>query len=271
MAMETASKTYLTRRFAPAAPVAVVFLTPDCALACPYCGAQEGTVELSRPLSRGLLDHLVAQGFESVVFGGGEPLRWKGGLRELCAAAHSRGLLTQVGTSAAEMPADAADWREVDRWVLPLESDQAPAHDALRPMHGSHHAKVLEALDKLQRRGQSVTISSVARLGGEMDLEGLAQMLERKQASGLRLHAWHLYRFQAMGRRGKANADRFALDDQAWTALSQGLRKAHPRLPLLLRPDMMHSKKVAFFWATAKGLLRQGPGPWEGEVELADA
>lgn len=248
-----------------------MFLTPACDLACPYCGAPDDFAVISPAAAIELLDHLVAQGFESVVLGGGEPLRWPHGLRQLCAAARARGLLTQVGTNAATLPADAADWREVDRWVLPLESADPAAHDVLRPMAGSHHARILHALDTFARSGREVTISSVARHGGEADLDSVARLLKVYQAKGLRLHAWHLYRFQPMGRGGKANADRFAISDEHWTALSQGLRARHRRLPLLLRPDMMRSKNVAFFWSTPGGVWRQGPLGWLGPVELGQS
>jgi MoaA/NifB/PqqE/SkfB family radical SAM enzyme len=251
-----------------AAKVAVLFLTPACDLACPYCGAPDDFGVLSQPQAVGLLDHLVSQGFESVVLGGGEPLRWPHGLRQLCASARARGLLTQVGTNAANLPADAADWREVDRWVLPLESADHVAHDALRPMNGSHHERILQALDGFVRSGAEVTISSVARYGGEADLESVAGLLKWYVSKGLRLHAWHLYRFQAMGRGGKANADRFAISDAQWQAVSKSLRTKHKRLPLLLRPDMMHSKNVAFFWGTPSGVWRQGPLGWMGPVDL---
>lgn len=257
-------------RSAPAgeAKVAVVFLTPACDMACPYCGAAEDFGVLGRGQAVALLDHLVEQRFESVVFGGGEPLRWPHGLRELCAAARARGLLTQVGTNSTHLPEDAATWREVDRWVLPLESDQAEAHDALRPTRASHHAKILATLDAFARHGTEVTVSSVAHRGGEAHLEGVARELKRRQADGLRLHAWHVYRFQAMGRGGLNQADRFSLADQAWAELGRGLKARHRRLPLLLRSDMMHSRQVAFFSARSQGLWRQGPLAWQGPVDL---
>lgn len=257
------------RQAVPEASVAVVFLTPACAMDCPYCGADDRYGVFSRAQAWGLVEALSRQGFQSVVLGGGEPLLWPHGLRELCAAARSRGLLVQVGTSAAGLPVDALEWRQVDRWVLPLESADAAAHNALRPLAGaSHHARVLRALDECARTGVSVTLSSVARRGGEDDLRSVGRLLESLRAQGLKLHAWHLYRFQGMGRRGSTNALRFALEDAQWEELSQGLRAAFPRLPVLLRPDMMHSKSVAFFWSTPAGLWRQGPLGFSGLVEF---
>ena len=256
-------------RSAPAASVAVVLLTPACGMECPYCGADDRFNVLGRAEARALMDTLSRDGFQSVVLGGGEPLLWPHGLRELCTAARSRGLLVQVGTSAAALPADAAEWREVDRWVLPLESAEAAAHDALRPLRGgSHHAQVLKALHGFAGAGASVTVSSVARRGGEADLRSVGALLQRLRGQGLRLHAWHVYRFQAMGRHGAENGPRFALEDAEWAALGRGLRADLPTLPVLLRPDMMHSKSVAFFWVTPAGLWRQGPRGFSGLVEL---
>jgi MoaA/NifB/PqqE/SkfB family radical SAM enzyme len=250
------------------ASVAVVMLTPACQLRCSFCGADESFGVLSRLQARALVEGLSLQGFESVVFGGGEPTLWPHGLREICAAARARGLLTQIGTSAAALPQDVAEWREVDRWVLPLESGKAEAHDAVRNCEGGHHGKVLRALHGFAMQGQSVTVSTVARHGAEEDLFSVGSLLEGLRAAGLRLHAWHVYRFQAMGRLGRLNGERFALSDEEWAETSRDLKRRFDKLPLLLRPDMMHSHDVAFFWNTPKGLWRQGPGQWEGLVEI---
>jgi len=249
------------------AAIAVVMLTPACELRCSFCGAEEGFGVLGRLQARAMVEGLSMQGFESVVFGGGEPTLWPHGLRELCAAARARGLLTQIGTSAAKLPVDAAEWREVDRWVLPLESGKAEVHDALRSCEGGHHAKVLRALHGFALQGASVTVSTVARRGAEEDLQSVGSLLEGLKRSGLRLHAWHVYRFQAMGRLGRLNGDRFALSDEEWAQSTGRLKQRFGKLPLLLRPDMMHSHDVAFFWNTPQGLWRQGPGGWQGLVE----
>lgn len=253
---------------APAASVAVVFLTPRCNMDCPYCGSESTFAEFTRGDARTLVDYLSCEGFESVVFGGGEPTLWRGGLREICAAARARGLLTQVGTNALSLPADVSEWREVDRWVIPLEAGEPSAHDRLRPSAGSHFVRVMEALDLLAPLPSGITVSSVARPGADGDLEGVAALLENRVRRGMRLHAWHLYRFQPMGRNGADNAARFQQTDEAWGEQVRTLRHGHPGLPLLLRPDMMHSKRVAFFWRSRRDTWRQGPGPLHGLAPL---
>lgn len=251
---------------APQADIAVVMLTPACDMACPYCGAESAFRPLGEAEARALMPGLKAQGFRSVVLGGGEPFCWKGDLRALAGRARDCGLELQVGSNLRRLPADAPAWPEVGRWVLPLESDAAAAHDALRPGSPSHHGVVLAALDAFQAAGASVTLSSVARLDGDADLHGVARFLERRIAQGLRVHAWHLYRFQPMGRGGRDHAGRFAQSDAQWKALAASLKLAHPSLPILLRPDLLHSKQVAFFWGAARGLWRQGPGVWHGPL-----
>jgi MoaA/NifB/PqqE/SkfB family radical SAM enzyme len=249
---------------APAAQVAVVMLTPACDMACPYCGAEASFRALGEGEAAALMWSLAGAGFRSVVLGGGEPFCWQGDLRRLAASAKAAGLEVQVGSNLRRLPADAPAWDEVDRWVLPLESADAAAHDALRPGAPSHYGVVLGALEAFRRAGREVTVSSVARPGAAQDLAGVAQLLRSWRARGLRLHAWHLYRFQAMGRAGACNAARFAQDEGQWRALADGLRQAFPDLPLLLRPDLLHSRQVAFFWGVAEGLRRQGPGLWSG-------
>lgn len=258
---------------APEAQVAVLMLTAACDMACPYCGADDSFRSLSEAEAHALMPRLAAQGFASVVLGGGEPLCWRGDLRALAAHAQACGLLVQVGSNLRRLPDDAPGWPEVDRWVLPLESDQAAEHNALRPGNPSHHGVVLAALDAFQAAGKAVTVSSVARLGGEAELSRLGIWLRGRKAQGLRLHAWHVYRFQAMGRGGLQHQDRFAQSDAQWLALAHGLKAAHPNLPILLRPDLLHSKQVAFYWGDDKGLQRQGPGKWSEHIpgELHEA
>lgn len=251
---------------APGAKVAVVFLTPDCDMACPYCGAEEGFFSLGQAGAEGLLKRLAAAGFESVVFGGGEPLLWGGDLRALAGMAQGLGLLVQVGSNLRRLPPDAPAWPEVDRWVLPLESGEAQAHDALRPGAASHHARVLAALDLFARARRVVTVSSVARVDGQADLDSVASLLRARIRAGLRLHAWHVYRFQPMGRGGRLHAGRFQQSDDAWKTTALELRRRHADLPLLLRPDMLRSRQVAFFWKKGANIWRQGPGDWSGPL-----
>jgi MoaA/NifB/PqqE/SkfB family radical SAM enzyme len=244
--------------------VAVLMLTPACDMACPYCGAEEGFRPLGQAEAEGLLPALRAQGFESVVLGGGEPLCWQGDLRALAGRARSLGLETQVGSNLRRLPPGAESWPEIGRWILPLESALPQAHDALRPGLPSHHGVVLAALERFRLASRGVTLSSVARLDAEQDLHSVAALLRRERERGLRLHAWHVYRFQAMGRGGRPHAGRFWMEDGAWAALARHLKQRHGDLPLLLRPDMLHSREVAFFWGRPQGLWRQGPLGWSG-------
>lgn len=253
----------------PTATVAVLMLTPACDMACPYCASESGLRALGEAEARACMPALRAEGFDSVVLGGGEPLCWRGDLRALAACAKAAGLLVQVGSNLRQLPADAAQWAEVDRWVLPLEAGEAAAHDALRPGAPSHHGVVLAALDAFQAAEREVTVSSVARLHGGADLDGAAALLRARVSQGLRLHAWHLYRFQAMGRGGSAHADRFALSQEGWEAWSRAFKARHADLPIVLRPDMLHSKQVAFFWGAPEGLWRQGPGLLSGPAFAA--
>jgi hypothetical protein len=163
----------------------------------------------------------------------------------------------------------APQWDEVDRWVIPFESASSAAHDALRPGNESHQAIVLRALQAFSAAGASVTISSVARHNGETDLRSVGDLLHAWTAWGLNLHAWHIYRFQAEGRNGSKHAAEFSLADEDWKNMVEGVRKRHPELPMLLRPDLYHSKQVAFFWAGAQGFWRQGPLQWSGPAMAA--
>jgi MoaA/NifB/PqqE/SkfB family radical SAM enzyme len=260
------------RAFAAAPPpvsVAVLMLTAACDMDCPYCGAEDAFRAMEQAEAEGLCASLASAGVRSVVLGGGEPFCWRGDLRRLAGAAKAAGLEVQVGSNLRRLPTDAPRWPEVDRWVLPLESADPERHDALRPGAPSHYGVVRAGLESFLRAGREVTVSSVARPGAEADLRGVGALLEAQRLLGLRLHAWHLYRFQPMGRHGREHAARFSQDEAQWRDLALGLRARYPGLPLLLRPELLRSRDVAFFWGVPGGIWRQGPRAWSGPAAAA--
>lgn len=234
----------------PAPKVAVLFLTPACNMSCAFCGADAGFDPMEFGQALGLLKDLKARGLESVVLGGGEPLMWKHSPAELSAEARRLGLVVQIGSNGILAPADEAGLRAYDRWILPLESVTPGLHDRMRPtLEGSHFAGVTDLMQRLKKAGIEVTLSSLVSHENFDSLLEVGEHLSRYQAHGGRLHAWHLYRFLALGRAGVWNARRFSTAEGVFEGLGRLLKARHPAMQIYLRPDMYHSRQVAFYWS----------------------
>ncbi len=240
--------------------IASLFLLPDCELACRFCASGGGFDTMSPERAEGLLHSLREQGFRSVVLGGGEPLLWPHDLRRLARRARSLGLQVQISTNGVAWPEHFERETGIDRFILPLEGDTAPLHDGLRRAPGladGHHALVLRRLAALRAADREFTIATVVTRENLHALPRMAALLDRWAAAGARIHAWHLYRFLPIGRLGFRRGSELGLTEDAFRAACLPLQ-ARPRPFLVLRrPDMPHSREVAFFWFQ-NGLLQTG-------------
>lgn len=236
--------------------IAVVMLQPGCNMACAFCVTDSRVSGMSFDQASHLLRRLVRDGFENVVLGGGEPFLWTPGVLRLAAHAKELGLFVQVGTNGIAVPPRFAQSPAVDRWVLPLESADPRAHDALRPWRdGSHHALILDRLEELRRNRTPVTVSTLVTAENIDGLDATAELLRRYRDSGGAVHAWHLYKFIPEGRGGSRNAGRFAVGELEYHAAADAMRAAWPELNILKRPDMFRARQVDFFWAE-RGIIR---------------
>ena len=60
--------------------VAVIFLRPACNMSCSFCITENNFDAITYPQARDLLHLLKKEGFNNIVFGGGEPFEWPGDL-----------------------------------------------------------------------------------------------------------------------------------------------------------------------------------------------
>jgi MoaA/NifB/PqqE/SkfB family radical SAM enzyme len=244
-------------RLDPAKRIASIFLLPDCAMACAFCGSATGFDTFSRIQAEGVLADLAAQGVRNVVLGGGEPLQWPHGLGDLARFAKGLGFTVQLCTNGVRLPEDLAGLGAVDRFILPLESDGPEAHDRLRRHPGGHHALVWRRLEALREAGREITLSTVVTRENLDHLPRLAAQLRGFQAKGARLHAWHLYRFLPIGRGGAPNAGRLATDAEAYRSAVEAVKQEGLGFPVYRRSDMVHASTVAYVWAEG-GALKVG-------------
>lgn len=244
-------------RLDPRKRIASLFLLPDCAMSCAFCGSAAGFDTLTRAQAEGVLADLAAQGLRNVVLGGGEPLQWPHDLGDLARLAKGMGFTVQLCTNGTRLPGDLAGLGAVDRFILPLESDDPEAHDRLRRHPGGHHALVWRRLEALREAGREITLSTVVTRENLDHLPRLAAQLLDFQSRGARLHAWHLYRFLPIGRSGARNAGRLATGTEAYRAAVEAVRKEAPGFPVYRRSDMVHASSVAYVWAE-DGALKVG-------------
>src|SRR5437764_9917664 len=97
------------------ASVAVMMLHPLCNMSCSFCVTEDAMGSFDFPQACRLLDRLQAEGFKSLVIGGGEPTAWPHRLFELSREAKSRGFGVQVGTNGILLPDGFERIDSVDR------------------------------------------------------------------------------------------------------------------------------------------------------------
>jgi len=229
--------------------IASLFLLPQCDMGCRFCASEAGFSTMDFDQALGLLLALRRRGVESVVFGGGEPSLWPHGLGRICGAAKRLGFLVQVCTNGVALPQGFERDPRVDRYILPLESADPAVHDRIRRRAGgSHHAIVLERLAALAGSGTEVTMSTVVTRDNVDGLEAIADLLARARRHGLSIHAWHLYRFLAVGRGGAANAASLDVGRGEFLRTCAAVRRRDPGFRIYRRDDMLRSSTVEFFW-----------------------
>ncbi len=242
--------------------IATLFLLPKCDLACRFCGSELGFAALSEAEALQFVEFAAGHGYGSVVFGGGEPLLWRGDLLRLGARAREVGLVVQLNTNGVEWRDELESSPEIDRIILPLDGATAESHDYLRSPQGGHRSIIEDRLTRLCAIGKQVTIGSVICSFNRDELPLLSEELNRLVAGGLRLHAWHLYCFRAIGRGGaaKGRGSELGLDQQEFRMLCEPIQ-AEPRpWKVYRRPDMTRSRDVDFFWFEGGGWKASGFG-----------
>jgi MoaA/NifB/PqqE/SkfB family radical SAM enzyme len=241
----------------PRRRIASLFLLPDCDMACRFCASERGFSTMDAKVAAELLALLRERGFASVVFGGGEPSLWPHGLERLTDRARRLGFVVQVCTNGVGLPDDFADDASVDRYILPLESTDPAVHDRLRIHHGGHHALMLRRIEQLAGSGRALTVSTVITRDNLGEIDALADYLRGARERGVRLHAWHLYRFLPVGRGGRPNAERLTVSRADFLDACERAKQAGLGCRVYRRDNMLRSSSVEFFWAE-EGRLRIG-------------
>lgn len=228
--------------------IASLFLLPQCDMTCSFCASEEDFSVMSYAQAEGLLQALRARSIRNVVFGGGEPFLWPHGLERLTGLARDLGFLVQVCTNGVTLPTGYEHVSSVDRYILPLESMDPAIHDGLRAHSTSHHRLVLERIDALAGSGRQLTVSTVVTRDNVDRLAEVGRFLSRLTERGVDVHAWHLYRFLPIGRRGTRNANRLAITYDEFVEACARVRSHAASFRVYRRDNMLRSSSVEFFW-----------------------
>jgi pyruvate-formate lyase-activating enzyme len=239
--------------------IAVLFLQPQCNMTCRFCITQDGFSVMDPEDVRALLDGLARLGIGNVIFGGGEPLAWPYDLLGPARYARELGMTVQVGSNGIGLAPRIMQSPALDRFILPLESAEARVHNRLRRARGGHHAIILDRLEALADLGREVTLSTVITRANRDGLMALAEWIAGYQARGGRVHAWHLYRFLALGRGGSIAGAALGTTADEYRAACAAVGAAFPGLPVLKRPDMTRSRTVGFYWMENDQIRWSGP------------
>ena len=228
--------------------IASVFLLPDCNLSCSFCASDLGFETATFEQVAELLRDLRGTSIRSVVFGGGEPTLWPHGLERLCRLASDLGLLVQVCTNGVALPRGFERMAAVQRFILPLEAADLETHDRLRVSRKQHLPVVLDRVRSLTGAGREMTFSTVVTAKNLDRLPGIAQLMNSFRRAGARIHAWHLYRFLAVGRGGAGDPAGLAIDESEFLAACEVAKRAPLDFPVYRRDNLFAATSVEFFW-----------------------
>ncbi len=245
------------QRLDPRKRIASFFLTSRCDMGCRFCASETDFSVMSFDEAAALLSALKGR-VDSVVLGGGEPLLWPHDLEKLACFASDLGLQVQVCTNGVNLPPGFETIAAIHRYILPLESLDPELHERLRVLDGGgHHGLVMARIRTLVEAGREFTLSTVVTRDNLIGLQDLAEWLAAECLSGLKLHAWHLYRFLPVGRGGAVNGQSLAVDRDEYLRACRALKAAGLPFAVYQRDDMQRASSVEFFWFQ-QGRLRMG-------------
>jgi MoaA/NifB/PqqE/SkfB family radical SAM enzyme len=233
--------------------IASLFLLPECDMACRFCGSESGFETMGQQEAEDLLETLEAQGVLNVVLGGGEPLLWPHQMDALIQKGRDLGLLMQLCTTGLHLSKEEKQWPQVDRLILPLESLEEGVHDWLRRYPGGHHRVVMQHLEQAVGTERRITVSTVVTRENIAELPRLGDHLAQLVGRGLKLHAWHLYRFIPTGRAGTKHRDALDLSAEDYLGAVQREKGKGRPFPIFRRSDLRHPSSVIYIWRERGG------------------
>ncbi len=225
-------------------------------MTCNFCITEDNFNAVSPSQVLDLLRALKREGFENVVFGGGEPFTWPGNLVDLTKKAKEKGFFVQVGTNAADVPLNFEFIETIDRYVLPLESVDPDVHNRMRFYKNKHHQSIICNLQKLKAAQKSVTLSTIVTKINYQGLKELACFLKQFNEPEKFIHAWHLYMFLPQGRGGSLNASALSISEDIYEHVVHEIKGLGCSFPVYKRKNMYCSTTVDFFWAQNGQIVR---------------
>ena len=251
----------------PRKRIASLFLTPLCDMGCRFCASESDFSVMSFDEATSLLSALRGR-VDGVVLGGGEPFLWPHDLAKLACLACDMGLRVQVCTNGVSMPTGFDRIEAIHRYILPLEAMDPALHDTLRIRPGGgHHGIVMDRIEVLAKAGREITLSTVVTSKNISELQAIAEWLTWQSLVGLKVHAWHLYRFLPVGRGGVPHGQELTVDREAYLQACDAMKSAGLPFQVMRRDDMTRASTVEFCWFE-NGRLRLGSEAFRNPVRV---
>ncbi len=252
----------------PSKAIAALFLLAKCDMGCTFCASDLGFDRLGFAQACALMEGLWKADYRILVLGGGEPALWRDGekrLVDLAVFAKGLGFVVQINTNGIRLDEGFENWPGVDRFIFPMDGASAARHDSLRVVLGSqpggHYGLVQERVEACVRAGRGFTIGTVLTRKNRRELTGLIDWMRMRVGQGANIHAWHLYRFQAVGRGGAGAGDGLGLPSGEFKTICGEAKAAGLPFPVWRRDDMLRSSTVEYFWFQG-GELQVGSQAW---------
>lgn len=252
----------------PSKTIAAVFLLPNCDMGCTFCASDLGFDRMGFAQACDLIEGLWNAGYRTLVLGGGEPALWRDGERRLADLglfAQGLGFVVQVNTNGIRLGEGFETWPGIDRFIFPMDGASAARHDSLRVVLGpepdGHFDLVQERVQACIRAGRGFTVGTVITSKNQGELDGLIRWMRKRVEQGASIHAWHLYRFQAVGRGGATAGQELALHRDDFLEVCERAKGANLPFPVWRRDDMIRSSTVEYFWFQG-GSLHVGTEEW---------
>lgn len=227
--------------------VAVLMLLPQCNMTCNYCVIENNFSSFTDIEAQNLLLQLKDQNYTNVILGGGEPTLWRGNVFQLAKFAKSLGFFVQIGTNGINLPKNYEKNHDIDRWIIPLDSNRPEIHNKLRHYKNQHFHIIEDVLKKLSTQNKSVYISTVLTQINKNHLVEMVTYLNQYNEFSSNLKSWNLYRLLPFGRGGFKHFDNLKLPIEEFDQFVQTIKNSVRNFKVTIRRNMYDSSNVDFF------------------------
>ncbi|MFA6296427.1 MAG: radical SAM protein [Patescibacteria group bacterium] len=194
-------------------------VTSKCNLKCEFCFGPEKRIEdLNTNQARKMIDEFKMQGFEKIVFTGGEPLTRKDVLN-LIEYAKELGFYTILHTNGLLLTKEKLEMivKFLDQINLPIDGSDEKINQIMRER--GVFAKVVEILEWLKEYHElKIVISTVVTKLNKNCIIKIAKILPKN------IYKWRIFQFKAIGK-AELFKDKYEVSDDEFKKISEDVKK----------------------------------------------